>query len=140
MFKINIKLRSFAPPISTWKRKTLKNYQILTIVIMLNQMVECVHRRRMPSQIKGHNTRLSWFSLVLWLIDWFFGVLMPTFSNISATTWRPALVVEEAGVHGDPGQATGKLYHLRLRVECTLFCNLQSWARTHAVLVIGRWI
>jgi hypothetical protein len=21
----------------------------------------------------------------------------------------------------DPGQATGKLYHLRLRVECTLF-------------------
>jgi hypothetical protein len=33
--------------------------------------------------------------------------------------------------------ATGKLYHFRLRVECTLFCNLQSWARTHAVLVIG---
>jgi hypothetical protein len=31
--------------------------------------------------------------------------------------------------------ATDKLYHLR--VECTLFCNLQSWARTHAVLVIG---
>jgi hypothetical protein len=37
----------------------------------------------------------------------------------------------------DPGQATGKLYHLRLRVECTLFCNLQSWVQTHAVLVIG---
>jgi hypothetical protein len=34
-------------------------------------------------------------------------------------------------------EATGKLYHLRLRVECTLFCNLQSRARTHAVLVIG---
>ena len=32
---------------------------------------------------------------------------------------------------------TGKLYHLRLRVVCTLFCNLQSRARTHAVLVIG---
>jgi hypothetical protein len=26
---------------------------------------------------------------------------------------------------------------LRMRVECTLFCNLQSRARTHAVLVIG---
>jgi hypothetical protein len=26
---------------------------------------------------------------------------------------------------------------LTLRVECTLFCNLQSWVRTHAVLVIG---
>jgi len=37
----------------------------------------------------------------------------------------------------DHGQATGKLYHLRLRVECNLFCNLQSRARTHAVLVIG---
>jgi hypothetical protein len=32
---------------------------------------------------------------------------------------------------------TGKLYRLRLRVGCTLFCNLQSWVRTHAVLVIG---
>jgi hypothetical protein len=47
--------------------------------------------------------------------------------------------MEEAGVpgenHPDHGQATGKLYHLRLRVECTLFCNLQSRVRTHAVLV-----
>jgi hypothetical protein len=33
--------------------------------------------------------------------------------------------------------AIGKLYHLRLQVECTLFCNLQSRVRTHAVLVIG---
>jgi hypothetical protein len=37
----------------------------------------------------------------------------------------------------DHWQATGKLYHLRLRVEYTLFGNLQSRARTHAVLVIG---
>jgi hypothetical protein len=47
------------------------------------------------------------------------------------------LMVEAAGVPGenpDPGQANGKLYHLRLRVECTLVCNLQSWARTHTVL------
>ena len=51
-------------------------------------------------------------------------------------------MVEEAGLPGgrenpDHGQVIGKLYHLRLRVECTLFCNLQSQARTHAVLVIG---
>ena len=39
----------------------------------------------------------------------------------------------------DHEQATGKLYHLRLRVECTLFINLQSRARTHAVLVIGMY-
>jgi hypothetical protein len=37
----------------------------------------------------------------------------------------------------DHGQTTGKLYHLRMRVECTFFCNIQSRARTHAVLVIG---
>ena len=35
------------------------------------------------------------------------------------------------------GQATGKLYHLQLQDEWILFCNLQSRARTHAVLVIG---
>jgi len=50
------------------------------------------------------------------------------FSNISAISWRTALVVEEAGEPErtiDHGQATDKLYHLWLRVECTLFCNLQ---------------
>ena len=30
-----------------------------------------------------------------------------------------------------------QLYHLRLRVECTLFCNLESRTRTHAVLMLG---
>ena len=48
-----------------------------------------------------------------------FLVFNATFSNISAISWRPVLVVEEAGVPGesrttDPGKATGKLYHLRL--------------------------
>jgi len=62
----------------------------------------------------------------IWIFE--FLVFNATFSNISVISWRPVLVVEEA---------TGKLYHLRLRVECTLFRFLQSWARTHAVLVIG---
>jgi hypothetical protein len=48
-----------------------------------------------------------------------FFVFNATFSNISAISWRPVLVVEEAGENH--GQATGKLYHLWLRVECTLF-------------------
>jgi len=67
-------------------------------------------------------------------------VFNATFSNISAISWRPVLVVEEAGVPGEnhrPWASNWKHYHLRLRVECTLFCNLQSRARTHAVLVIG---
>jgi len=41
------------------------------------------------------------------------------------------LVVEEAGE--DHGQATGKLYHLRLRVDCILFCNLQAGANTRRI-------
>jgi hypothetical protein len=43
------------------------------------------------------------------------------FSNISAISLRPVLLVEYPEKTGDPGQATGKIYHLRLRVECTLF-------------------
>jgi hypothetical protein len=40
-----------------------------------------------------------------------------TFNNISAISWRPVLVVEEARDPErttDHGQAIGKLYHLRL--------------------------
>jgi hypothetical protein len=44
-----------------------------------------------------------------------FLVFNAIFSNISAISWRPVLMVEEAGVPGeDHGQATGKRYHLRL--------------------------
>ena len=71
---------------------------------------------------------------MIWLI-WFI-VLNVTFSNISAISWRTVLVVEEKRTT-DHGQTTGKRFHLRLWNECTLFCNLQSRARIHAVLVIG---
>ena len=60
----------------------------------------------------------------LYLFIFYFWCFNATFSNISAISWRPVLVVEEAGVPGEnTGQATGKLYHLRLRVECTLFSS-----------------
>jgi hypothetical protein len=29
------------------------------------------------------------------------------------------------------------MHHKLSRVKCILFCNLQSWARTHAVLTMG---
>jgi len=67
-------------------------------------------------------------------------VFHATFSNISDISWRPVLVVEEAGVperSTNHGQATGKLYHLWLQLKCSLFYNLQIRVRTHAVLVIG---
>jgi hypothetical protein len=47
-------------------------------------------------------------------------VFKATFSNISAISWRPVLVVEEDGApqrkKTNHGQATGKLYHLQLQV------------------------
>ena len=76
------------------------------------------------------------FAFIFFIYYFIFGVLTP----LSAISWRPVLVVEEVGVPGENhnhGQATGKLYHLRLRVECTLFCHLQSRARTHTILVTG---
>ena len=71
-----------------------------------------------------------------------FIVFNATFSNISATctciSWQPALVVEEAGVPGeDYGQATGKLYHLRLRVECTLFSRVATKLQSAYLLAKG---
>ena len=42
-----------------------------------------------------------------------------TFSNISAITWRKVFSGGESQRTIDPEQATGKLYHLRVRVECT---------------------
>ena len=67
----------------------------------------------------------------------FFGILIlvfnATFSNISAISWRPFLVVEEYPERTtDPGQATGKLLSLAATSQVHLLCNLQSWARTHA--------
>ena len=50
-----------------------------------------------------------------------FLVFGTTFSNISAISWRPVWWWRKLDKASDPGQATGKLYYLRLRVECTHF-------------------
>jgi hypothetical protein len=56
------------------------------------------------------------------LIDyWCFNA---TSSNISAISWRPVLEAKKPEYPErttDHGQTTDKLYHLRLRVEFTLF-------------------
>ena len=62
-----------------------------------------------------------------------------TFSNISAISWRPVLVVEEAGVPGENHRPrASNWYTLSLAAASRVhpFCTLQSQARTHAVLVI----
>jgi hypothetical protein len=53
------------------------------------------------------------------------------FSDIMAISFSGGRSRDTRKVTTDHGQATGKLYHLR--VECTLLCNLQSRAQTHAI-------
>ena len=64
-----------------------------------------------------------------------------TFSSISAISWRPILVVEEAGVPGEnhrPWASNCKSLSLAAASRVHLFLyNLHSRERTHAVLVIG---
>ena len=63
-----------------------------------------------------------------------------TFSNISAISWRPVLVVEEAGVTGEnhrPWASNWQTVSLAASSRVHPFCNLQIRARTQAVLVIG---
>jgi hypothetical protein len=56
-------------------------------------------------------------------------------------SWRPVLVVEEAGVTGENYRPWAsnwyKLYHLRLRVECTLSCNLQEHCWLNKISLVG---
>ena len=89
--------------------------------------------------IRGHNTQffhiesvalqrdivlysiyqIHFSSVSIWL--WLWEIIdLIWFIVLNATFWRPVLLVEEAGVP-DHGQATGNLYHLLLRVECTFF-------------------
>ena len=79
---------------------------------------------------------ISYLRIYLWhWLDFAFWCFNATFRNISAISWRPVLVVEEAGVSGEilHGQVTGKLYHLRLRVECTLFLFTKPGAIPHRI-------
>ena len=60
-----------------------------------------------------------------------------TFSNISAISWRPVLVAEEAGENHRPWASNWYTLLLAAASRVHPFCNLQSRVRTHAVLVIG---
>jgi hypothetical protein len=71
------------------------------------------------------------------IVGFWFLVLNATFSNISAISWRPVLVVEEAGENHRPWASNWQTLSLAAASRVHPFCNLQNRARTHAVLVIG---
>jgi hypothetical protein len=63
-----------------------------------------------------------------------------TLSNISAMSWRLVSAMEEAGVPGEtyrPWASNSKTISLGTESQVQSCSNLQSWAQTHAVLVIG---
>jgi hypothetical protein len=64
----------------------------------------------------------------IYLIDFDFFVLNAIISNISAISWRPVLVVEEAGVPGENHRPWSSNWQ-------TL--SLAAASRVHAVLGIG---
>ena len=67
------------------------------------------------------------------LIDWF----SATFSDISSISWRLVLVVEEAREPPAMGKQLVNFITCGCESKAPFFCNLQSRARTHAILVIG---
>ena len=76
----------------------------------------------------------SWFWFDFWLCLTPLSAIFQLYYVDQFEWWKKPEYPERTTDHG---QASCKLYHLRLRVECTLFCNLQNRARTHAVLVIA---
>ena len=50
---------------------------------------------------------------IIYLID--FWCFSATFSNISAISWRPVLVVEEAGIHGENHQPWASNWFLNMK-------------------------
>ena len=83
-----------------------------------------------------HNTNINYRTVK---IDWFL-VFNATFSNISAISWRPILVVEEAGVTGEnhrPWASNWSTLSFAAASQVHPFCNLQIRERTHIVLVIA---
>jgi hypothetical protein len=89
-----------------------------------------------------YNCRHKKETSIDWLIDWLL-VFNATFSNISPISWRPALVVEEAGAPGENDwRWASKRSTLSLAAASRVhpFCNLQSRVRTYAALVIGWYV
>ena len=108
--------------ISLWYVDLLKCpriYRIRSLGTSFTFKHNCTRKRNENAVVFGmkHYCNIIWFD---------FFVFNVTFSNISAISWQPFKwwkKLEYPERTTDHGQA--------------IFCNLQSWAQTHAVFVIG---
>jgi hypothetical protein len=88
---------------------------------------------------KGQNDTQTVVDKYDLILIWFI-VLNATLCNISAISWWPVLVVEESevpGVNQWPWASNWWTLSLAATSRMHLFCNLQSRAGTHTVLVTG---
>ena len=84
--------------------------------------------------VNVENNDKKWLFEIIWIWILLFST---TFSNISAISWRPVLVVEEAGENHRPWASNWQMLSHAAVSRVHPFCNLQSRARTHTLLVIG---
>ena len=108
-------------------RKLAKDHKGYGSKVTNNQVVATVRHWKL--------TLYQGFDVMIWF-DWLgFTPLSAIFQLYHGDQFQGLRKPEYPQKTIDHGQVAGKLDHLRLRVECTLFCKLGR-ARTHAVLVI----
>ena len=126
--------------------KLVTKYQISVIILYLSSLsaitLQLLTISRLPDLMgkaftvtvlffTDFNFRDYWFYIPVPIHEYYFQCFLNyviklgwyCFSLKIIRLWRKPEYPERTT---DPGQATSKLYHLRLRVECTLFCNLQT--------------
>jgi hypothetical protein len=73
-------------------------------------------KRRRRCNLKSYDRFTMFRTSNTELIDWFL-VLNATFSNISSISWRPALVVEEAGNHRWTAEVNYIIRNIRMEIS-----------------------
>jgi hypothetical protein len=72
-------------------------------------------------------------------LDFFFNFEFWCLTPLLAISWRPVLVVGKPERTTDPGKATGKLYHLRLRVQVILMRHTHSTTFSEKILIFAKF-
>jgi hypothetical protein len=109
----------------SWRRKTLYHHYWLNVHVQLFSTEAFTktssYHIRHSWNISKFVVRHKWIILLLWQLN-----LIVIYMTCHPLSLSYDYLCEKK-----------MLYHSWLRVECTLFCNLKSRVRTHAILMIG---
>ena len=118
---------------SCWCGESCLIYVIYVCLHIVVCNIYCIARCFCFVFLRPKKRYIIWFD---WLI---FGILTPLSAIFSAIPWRPVLVMEEAGVPEENHRPwASNWYTLSLGDASRVhpFCDLQSRARSHAVVVM----